>query len=55
MSDGLIDDKGFSVLEPVPPLITTPSITKMGSLLKLNELIPRIRIEELPPGAPLFC
>ncbi|MNG10436.1 hypothetical protein D3C84_939030 [compost metagenome] len=54
ISAGLIFASGFVFTELVDPSIITPSITKIGSFDPFNELIPRIRIEELEPGAPLF-
>jgi len=55
ISEGLIDAKALSLPEPVELSIMTPSMTKMGSLEALSELMPRIRIEELPPGMPVLA
>ena len=55
MSEGLIDASALSLPEPVEPSMITPSMTKIGSLEAFKELIPRIRMEELPPGIPLLA
>ena len=52
---GLILDNGLLVSSSVVESTTTPSITKIGWLVAFNELIPRIRIEELPPGVPVLA
>ena len=52
ISDGLILDNGLLVSSSEVESTITPSITKIGWLVAFNELIPRMRIDELAPGVP---
>ena len=52
MSDGLMALSGFDDSSSVAESITTPSITNIGWLVALRELIPRMRIEVDAPGVP---
>ena len=51
-SFGLIDARGLELSSSVAESMTTPSMTKIGWLVALSELIPRIRIEVEAPGVP---
>ncbi len=51
---GLMDVRILAVPPGTILLTGTPSITISGSLLALIEVVPRIRIVDVLPGAPLL-
>lgn len=50
MSEGLMLERGLLFSSLVAASTTTPSMTKMGWLLALSELIPRMRMDVEAPG-----